>query len=267
MISFPDREEKLLWLMPGKILRDERKAMFTRFKRNIGLNMHMRKAMLLSFIVGMSVQSISIPSEETQPNRFEKAIVQFENMDKEHPPPEKSVLFIGSSSIRMWKTLVEDFAPLTVINRGFGGSQFTDAIHFANRIVIPYKPALILVYEGDNDIASKKSPERVLLDYKRFVAAVRKGLPNIPVYFISIKPSPSRWAIWEDMKEANNLIEKITEKDELLEFIDVSTPMLDKDGTVRPELFTDDNLHMNADGYRLWTRIIKPLMREYLKMK
>ena len=229
--------------------------------------MKIRKAVLLSFMISMFLRPIFIQSEETKPNRFEQAIVAFENMDKEHPPPENAVLFIGSSSLRMWKTLEEDFAPITVINRGFGGSQFTDAIHFAGRIVIPYKPAMILVYEGDNDIASKKSPERVFKDYKRFVETVRMGLPDVPVFFLSIKPSPKRWAMWEAMQEANRLIENQTTQDDFLEYIDVSTPMLDKDGVVRSELFIDDNLHMNADGYRLWTGIIKPVVKEYLKME
>jgi len=198
-------------------------------------------------------------------NRFEKTITQFEQSDKKQPPPENAILFVGSSSIRMWKTLQQDMHPLTVINRGFGGSQFTDAIHFAGRIVTPYKPSMIVVYEGDNDIAAKKSPETVFKDYRRFVGIVRDSLPEVPIFFITIKPSPSRWSMWDDMKKANELIEQYTKLHDGLEYIDVSTPMIDEKGIVRPDIFLEDNLHMNPAGYKLWTSIIKPLLTEHGK--
>lgn len=172
-----------------------------------------------------------------KPNRYEKTIAQFEQSDKKQPPPENAILFVGSSSIRMWKTFKQDMYPLTVINRGFGGSQFTDAIHFADRIVLPYKSSMIVVYEGDNDIAAKKTPETVFKDYKRFVEEVRESLPEVPIFFMTIKPSPSRWSMWDNMKKANELIEQYTRLHDGLEYIDVSTPMLDKNGKVRPEIF------------------------------
>ncbi len=202
-----------------------------------------------------------------EPNRFENTIVQFEQSDKERPPPENATLFVGSSSIRMWKTLKQDMHPLTVINRGFGGSQFTDAIHFVGRIVTLYKPSMIVIYEGDNDIAAKKTPETVFKDYRRFVGIVRDSLPEVPVFFMTIKPSPRRWSMWDDMKKANELIEQYTRLHDGLEYIDVSTPMLDDNGKVRPEIFLEDNLHMNPAGYRLWTSIIKPLLTEYRKLR
>ena len=202
-----------------------------------------------------------------KPNRFEKTISQFEQSDRKQPPPENAILFVGSSSIRAWKTLKQDMHPLAVINRGFGGSQFTDAIHFAGRIVTPYKPTMIVVYEGNNDIAAKKTPETVFKDYRRFVGVVRDSLPEVPIFFMTINPSPRRWSMWDDMKKANELIEQYTRLHDGLEYIDVSTPMLDDNGIVRPEIFLEDNLHMNPAGYRLWTSIIKPLLTEYGKSR
>lgn len=199
-----------------------------------------------------------IQAETTKPNLWEEAIAQFEQQDREQFPPGNAILFVGSSSIKMWKTLAEDFAPLTVINRGFGGSRIEDSIHFADRIIIPYRPSAIVLYAGDNDIAAGKTPETVFRDFRRFTEVVRAGLPQTPVLFLSIKPSPSRWTMWRDMKKANGLIEQYSRSREGIEFIDVSTPMLDENGVVRPELFLDDKLHINADGYRLWTTIIRP---------
>ncbi|MBN1291311.1 MAG: hypothetical protein JXB48_05670 [Candidatus Latescibacteria bacterium] len=200
---------------------------------------------------------------QNKPDRWEEIITQFETMDKEQSPPLDAILFVGSSSIRAWKTLEEDMAPLTVINRGFGGSQFEDAIRYIDRIVVPYKPSMIVVYEGDNDIANDKSPERVFDDYKKFVSAVRESFSEVPIFFMSIKPSPLRWSMWDNMKKANELIKDYTAQNKKLEYLDVSSIMLDKEGNVRSELFLEDNLHMNAKGYALWTSFIKPRLIFY----
>ena len=196
--------------------------------------------------------------EKNDYSRLEIAISAFEKADKELFPVEGSMLFVGSSSIRAWKTLAEDMAPHPAINRGFGGSQIDDCVHFTDRIVIPYKPSAVVLYAGDNDIAAGKTPERVLEDFKRFAAVVRGSLPGTPLYFLSIKPSYSRWSIWPNMLKANRLIERYIVKTENLVYIDVSSPMLDKNGNVRRELFIEDDLHMSAKGYRLWTSIVKP---------
>jgi len=193
-------------------------------------------------------------------SRWEDAIAAFEAGDREAFPDPGGILFVGSSSIRMWKTLESDMAPLPVINRGFGGSQIDDVVHFADRIVLPYKPSIILLYAGDNDVAAGKSPETVLADFKRFTAAAAEKLPQTRVFFLSIKPSGRRWSMWDTMREANDLVRAYTESKERLGYIDVSTPMLETDGTLKSDLFIEDGLHLNGDGYRLWTSIVKPLL-------
>ncbi|MCE5250388.1 cyclase family protein [bacterium] len=215
--------------------------------------------------------AITVPSGYAQTgnaagtDQWEKTILEFEQKDREQFPPEGAILFVGSSSFRMWKTLEKDMAPLLVINRGFGGSQTADALRYADRIVIPYKPSMVVVYEGDNDIAAKKTPETIAGDYKRFVEKIRGAFPDIPIFFVSIKPSPSRWTLWSNTQRANELIGKFTQSQTGLEFIDVATPMLNDKGVVRPELFLDDALHLNESGYRLWTSIIKPRLAEYVQ--
>jgi hypothetical protein len=125
--------------------------------------------------------------------RWEKDVAAFEKQDRDSPPPRNAVLFVGSSTIRMWD-LKKSFPETEAINRGFGGSQLADAAHFAPRIVVKYEPRLVVLYAGDNDIAAGKSPEQVAADFGSFVETVRKGLPMARVLFLSIKPSPRRWA-------------------------------------------------------------------------
>lgn len=187
---------------------------------------------------------------------FESEIRAFEAADKTDPPPPGGVVFVGSSSIRMWTTLTEDFPTLNVINRGFGGSQIADSTRYAGRIVVPYKPRTIVLYAGDNDIAAGKSPKQVSEDFAAFVAAVRKELPETLVLFIAIKPSVARWHLVEQIREANRLIAAAAAKDDSLGYIDVFTPMLGADGKPRPELLVDDGLHLSRKGYLLWTEVV-----------
>ena len=170
-------------------------------------------------------------------------------------------MFIGSSSIVKWKTLAEDFPGMPVINRGFGGSRIPDSIRFADRIVLPYHPKRIFLYAGDNDIAGGHSPQQVLADFKTFVETVRAGQSDVPIYFISLKPSPSRAKFIPKVLEANSLIQAYTKEGKDLFYIDVATPMLDSEGKARPELFGKDMLHMNRSGYEIWIKIIAPLLK------
>ena len=150
---------------------------------------------------------------------------------------------------------------MPVINRGFGGSRLTDCNLYISRIVLPYHPKCIFLYAGDNDLAAHRTPEQVLADYKLFVQAVRAGQADVPIYFISIKPSPARAKILEKAREANRQIEAWSKEGTKLYYVDVFTPMLGPDGQPRPELFGPDKLHMNAAGYALWKGIIGPLVK------
>ena len=190
--------------------------------------------------------------------KWEKEIAAFEAADRESPPPKGAILFIGSSSIRMWETLAKDFPEHRVINRGFGGSQIVDATQFADRIVIPYAPRQIILYSGGNDINAGKSPEQVLADLEAFVAKVRSALPETEIAYIAIAGNPARWTQVEKVEEANALIERFTREQPRLKFIDVFPHMLGTDGLPRPEIFVEDRLHMNAEGYKLWRELIRP---------
>jgi lysophospholipase L1-like esterase len=193
-------------------------------------------------------------------NRWESAIAAFEAMDRTNPPPRQAILFVGSSSIRLWPNLPQDFPGHQVIQRGFGGSELSDAVTYADRIVLPYRPEIILVYAGDNDIANGKSPERVLADFKAFVKKVHAALPQTRVGFIAIKPSPAREKFLSQVKAANRLIRDYVGGHDNLFYVDVFTPMLEPDGRLRPELFGKDGLHLNEKGYALWASILRPVL-------
>lgn len=198
---------------------------------------------------------------DTSSNKWENDIRQFGKADSLRPPPKGSILFVGSSSIRMWETLQQDFPDRRVINRGFGGSELSDALHFADRIIFPYKPRTVIVYAGDNDIANGKRPEQVLRDYKRLVERIHRKLPKTKIGYISVKPSLARWGLIEKIRKTNDLIRRYSSRDHLLSYIDVFTPMLGRDGSPRKELFAEDGLHLNREGYRLWTKVVQPYLQ------
>jgi len=204
-------------------------------------------------------------AEKPEPTtaRWEPAIRTFEAADKTNPPPRNAVLFIGSSSIRLWTNLAQAFPGHTVINRGFGGSELSDSVAFADRIVVPYKPKLILLYAGDNDIASGKSPQRVLDDFKAFVTRIHASLPRTRIAYIAIKPCPARERFLEQVKTTNRLIQEYAASDKRLLFIDIFTPMLTNEGRPRADLCIRDGLHPNAQGYALWASIIRPILDKY----
>jgi lysophospholipase L1-like esterase len=223
-------------------------------------------AVFLSACAGSSTGEPSIlrdvecvrDSEGLPPDAWEFAIEAYEASDVENPPDPGSIVFVGSSSILFWETLDEDMAPLPVLNRGFGGSEIAHATHFADRIVLPYEPDAIVLYAGDNDIGFGLSADCTFRDFEAFVAHIRATAPDTPIYYVSIKPSPARWELWEDMQRANQLIEARTTTNSTLHFIDVSEAMLDEEGQPIGELFLADGLHMTPAGYALWTSIVRP---------
>lgn len=189
-------------------------------------------------------------------HQWESEIKKFEEADRQNPPPTGAVLFVGSSSIRLWRTLEKDFPDIKVINRGFGGSRIEDSTYFADRIIVPYKPRLVLLYAGDNDLSMGKTRDQVFEDYKAFVAKLRDRLGDVRIAFISIKPSLARWSLADKMVSVNEMIRRYASKDKRLIFIDVYSAMLGVDGKPRPELFVEDGLHMTPAGYSLWRSII-----------
>ncbi len=193
---------------------------------------------------------------------WEADIRRFEAADRANPPPQNAVLFIGSSGIVLWKTLAQDFPEYKVINRGFGGSQIADSTFYADRIVFPYKPRLIVLRAGTNDIAAGKSPEQVFEDFKAFVATVRARLPQTRIVFMSLNPSIARWGNFAKESKANELIKAFIAADKNLTYIDTVGPMLGTDGKPRPELYASDKLHNSPEGYKLWAQLVHPHLAE-----
>lgn len=206
----------------------------------------------------LSILFLLLCGAEPQPAPFEREIRAFEQADATHPPPKDAVLFIGSSSIRLWKTLEQDFPDVKVINRGFGGSQVEHSLRYADRIVLPYRPRTIVFYAGDNDLAAGKSPQRVLADFRDFVDKVRAALPDTRVLYVSIRPSVARWHLQDRQRHANRLVRELAESDPAVEYIDVFSALLGPDGKPRPDLLVADKLHLNEAGYRVWTDVIRP---------
>jgi hypothetical protein len=198
------------------------------------------------------------------PAHWQAEIDAFAAHDRQAPPPQHGVLFVGSSSIRLWApTLARDFPGVPVIDRGFGGSAIADSTFYAGRIATPCHPRLIVMYAGDNDIAGGDTPQRVVDDFKAFVARVRRDLPGVPVAYVSIKPSVARWSLWPAMREANRGIRRWAATQQDVRYVDVATKMLDAHGRPQPELLRDDGLHMTPAGYAIWVAALKPVLAEY----
>lgn len=224
----------------------------------MNLNLFSRPLVLALFTL-LTICSHAAEKPEHNFERWEKSISQFEKQDQEQGVKQGGILFVGSSSIRMWD-LDKYFPGQSVLNRGFGGSEIVDSTHFADRIVIKHQPKVIFLYAGDNDLARKKTAEEVAADFKKFVAKVHKSLPETRIVFIAIKPSISRWKLADTIQQANKLIAAQCAKNELLEFADVWEPMLGEDGKPRPELFKSDGLHMEHAGYLIWKKAVTPYM-------
>jgi lysophospholipase L1-like esterase len=212
----------------------------------------------MRFLAFLAALLIAVPSYAE--SKWEKEISAFEKADAEAPADKGGILFTGSSSIRMWKTLKEDFPHHRVINRGFGGSQIADSTEFADRFIIPHEPRLIVFYAGGNDLNAKKEPDQVVADFKAFVAKIRSKLPNTEIAYISIAGNPARWAQVEKVKEVNRRIEAYTKEEKGLKYIDVFSHMMGEDGMPKPDIFLPDRLHMNAKGYAIWKEVVGPFL-------
>ena len=194
--------------------------------------------------------------------QWEGEIRRFEQADSLRPPPRGAVLFVGSSSIRFWESAERDFPGVTIVRRGFGGSQMADVLHFADRVVLPYAPRTIVLYAGDNDLAAGRTPEQVFADYRSFVRLVRAQLPETRVVYVAVKPSLARVQLMDAMRRTNALVHGYASRHpRRLKYVDVFTPMLDASGRPRAELFREDGLHMNAKGYALWPKLLTPYVR------
>jgi lysophospholipase L1-like esterase len=224
-----------------------------------------RLTVLLAAVIWACPPGWSAEEKKDAPkaDKWESTIQKFEENDKKTPPPPNPILLVGSSTFAMWGAkAVEALKPLPVINRGFGGSTLADVLRYLDRVVIAYRPRVVVLYEGDNDLWGGKKPPAYLEEMKTFVERIRQELPKARLFICSIKPSPSRAKIWSQVQEANRLVAEFCKTQQGVEYVDTATPMLDAEGKAREELFIKDKLHMNADGYRIWTDILKPLLEK-----
>lgn len=202
----------------------------------------------------------TVSAQVYNPKTFEKNIKAFDQRDSiEHVRPGSN-LFVGSSSITNWKDIADYFPQSYVINRGFGGSKFEDLLYYADRVITPYKPAKIFIYEGDNDIASGIDNDTLIRQAKQLRKKIAMAFPDVPVVFISVKPSVARWNLKDKYLAFNKALKKYTKKEKLTEFADVWSPMLDRNGEVFKDVFLKDNLHMKPNGYQIWQKVLEPFL-------
>ncbi len=191
--------------------------------------------------------------------KWEEDIQAFETLDQTETYPDDSVLFVGSSSILLWSTIQEDMAPHPVIQRGFGGSKLSDVAWYAKRLIYPHKFSALVMFVG-NDISGReddKSPEEVDRLFRHILDVVREKYPVTPVFLIEITPTASRWDVWPQIREANRVLKAVCEENPNAYFISTARHYLGDDGKPKPELFREDELHLNRAGYLKWTEIIK----------
>ena len=222
----------------------------------------MKRVLLILLLVTLPLLAWGRDSHPNSHAQWDAAIAAFQAQDRSHPPARGAVLFIGSSSIRFWKTLAGDFPEVKTINRGFGGSEIDDATFFADEIVAPYHPRAIVLYAGDNDLADGDSPARVRDDFAAFVRKARSLDPGVPIAFIAIKPSVARKALLAQIRAANSLVRQYAASEPGVTWLDVFTPMLGPDGQPQAKWFIADGLHMNREGYALWTGIVRQWLKQ-----
>ena len=212
----------------------------------------------LFLVVYLSILTVSSAQDAEAP--FAADIRQFKVNDSINPPPEHAILFVGSSSFTFWKDLQDYFPGYKIVNRGFGGSTLPDLIRYAEDVIIAYKPQQIVIYCGENDLAASDTvtAEMVVERFRTLFSMIRVALPKVEITYVSMKPSPSRWHLADNMKAGNEGIRKFLKSQKNTGFVNVWDSMLNKQGRPDGSLFLPDSLHMNANGYRIWQTSIKP---------
>jgi lysophospholipase L1-like esterase len=217
-------------------------------------------ARIIQSIVLVCVTSVCAWSQEQKP--FLDEIKSFHHQDSLTPPPQHAILFVGSSSFRLWKDVQKNFPDYTIINRGFGGSTLPDVIRYADDIIFPYNPKQIVIYAGENDLASKEAPtpQQIADRFIVLFTLIRNKLTDVNIVYVAIKPSPSRQLLMPKEAEANALIKAFILKQKHVSFVDVYTKMLDANGEPMADIFREDKLHMNSKGYAIWKEAILPYL-------
>ena len=222
----------------------------------------MHKTSLIGFVLaGLLLAGCQTPPPNTlashSSSRWQKDIATFQAMDATNRPPADCIVFVGSSSIRLWKTLARDFPGLPVVNRGFGGSQLADSVNYAAELITSYHPRQVVIYAGGNDINARKAPELVFGDFIALVQKIRAGAPRAKIAYISSAPNPARWAQVDKVRKLNSLVSDYCGHHGCT-FINVFPLMLGADGLPKPDIYVADRLHMNTNGYAIWRQAVGP---------
>ena len=223
------------------------------------------------FIILLSLSCAPLGKYSNLPEvkAWESDIEKFEQLDVTKSYPSDAILFAGSSSIRLWSTIGKDMMPYNVIQRGYGGAKLSDFAVYADRIIYPHPCKAIVIFIG-NDISGNendKSPLEVSQLFRKTLYIIRRKFTDTPVFWISVTPTPSRWAVWPEIKEANEMIKEICDSHRNTYFIDTEKYFLNSSGLPRGELFIEDKLHLNDEGYRIWSGIIKNELNNVLVNK
>lgn len=219
----------------------------------------LRKILLLLLSLTLACSPLKIYQDLPEVKAWEKDILEFEKLDVAKSYPSDAVLFAGSSSIRLWSTIAQDMQPFNVIQRGYGGAKLSDFAVYADRIINPHKCSAIVLFVA-NDITGNsqdKTPEEVSRLFRQVLKIIRKKHRDTPVFWIGITPTPARWVVWQDINMANNLIRHVCETTRNTYYVRTDHLFRDASGKPREELFVTDKLHLNADGYKIWTGVIK----------
>lgn len=206
--------------------------------------------------------TLTLTAAEPAPDRFEKQVRLYEAGDAATPPPKGAILLAGDSQFFRWKTLHDDLPGYTVVNRGIDSFQLHDLIRYADRLVLPHEPRLIVLHVGGNDVHNGKTPDRLLADFQTFVTLVRARLPAVPIVFSGITPGPGRWDEAPQRREANRIIRDYIATQPGLHFVDLWDAMLTPDGQPREELWVEDRVHPNHAGYLIRVQLTRPLLGE-----
>ena len=215
-------------------------------------------SLLAVLLVVVGVVSSATAQQRTDPSRWADNIAAF---DADAPNRAKgAIVLTGSSSFARWRTMEADLAPLTVVPRGFGGSTMADVLHYVDRLVDPYDPRAVVIYEGDNDTFYGVEPETIADQLEQIISRIHASSPDTRIYVLSVKPSLARVEVWDKAQETTELYQQIVARDDRLQFIDVATPFLKADGSVMDDVFVDDGLHLNDKGNAIWARAIKDVL-------
>lgn len=215
----------------------------------------------LIIILTLLISKVSVFSQNDPQTRWDKSIAQYEHKDSVSKPEPGGILMLGSSSFTIWQDVGDYFPGRNMVNRGFGGSQMSDVLYFKERLILPYQPKQIILYEGENDIAAGEKPDSIFAELMQLVKWTRGQLPGIQISIVSMKPSPKRWDLKETLLEMNKKLKQFAAENENIDFINIWEPLIEPDGVPVNENYREDLLHLNANGYKIWQKAMAPYLK------